>query len=318
MQAYKWLKRKKLNSFRILVNACIFGRLQQKLEYLILEMDFLDKILDHLQQNKFIVIRDTGSRYCAVSLVLRINPHIKTAPNITCTESSHSFQDFLKLEWVKNGTLELLFMKRAISPRDRWSGEISFPGGGKEKDENAKQTAIRETFEEVGLDLNDLTKFVYLGRLHDQRTVGKVVSPIVFLQTCEETPPMNLQTSEVDSVRWAPLPFFLNTDLPNCNRVMTWEEFASRASSKTMKRLGQFLGLSVVQFPGAMLPINDDKESKEYLLWGMSYAITSEFLELGGRKPLSLTWTTNSIIMDGLFRFLSFLQTARDKLVSKL
>jgi 8-oxo-dGTP pyrophosphatase MutT (NUDIX family) len=49
---------------------------------------------------------------------------------------------------------EMLVIKRSEAERDHWSGHLALPGGRVEPgDENLQATAVRETFEEVGLDL---------------------------------------------------------------------------------------------------------------------------------------------------------------------
>lgn len=49
---------------------------------------------------------------------------------------------------------ELLVIKRSESERDHWSGHLALPGGRAEpEDASLAATAVRETFEEVGLDL---------------------------------------------------------------------------------------------------------------------------------------------------------------------
>src|SRR5262245_20450978 len=59
---------------------------------------------------------------------------------------------------------EILLMQRAIRARDRWAGHGSLPGGGEEpSDVDLRATAIRETREEVGIDLTKSARF--LGRL---------------------------------------------------------------------------------------------------------------------------------------------------------
>lgn len=73
-------------------------------------------------------------------------------------------------------TLELLFVRRSINERDTWSGQVAFPGGKRQKTvlaggdaspsaikssesdesipwESPRETAQRETMEEIGLDL---------------------------------------------------------------------------------------------------------------------------------------------------------------------
>lgn len=49
---------------------------------------------------------------------------------------------------------ELLVIKRSEAERDHWSGHMALPGGREEpEDESLEATAVRETFEEVGLNL---------------------------------------------------------------------------------------------------------------------------------------------------------------------
>ena len=50
--------------------------------------------------------------------------------------------------------LELLLIKRSSSEDDPWSGQMALPGGRRDPaDAGLQHTAIRETHEEVGLDL---------------------------------------------------------------------------------------------------------------------------------------------------------------------
>src|SRR5439155_15907006 len=52
------------------------------------------------------------------------------------------------------GDPELLMIKRAEAERDPWSGHVALPGGRMEpRDRDLLETAIRETWEETGVDL---------------------------------------------------------------------------------------------------------------------------------------------------------------------
>lgn len=75
-----------------------------------------------------------------------------------------------------DATLDVLFIRRAVNPQDRWSGQLAFPGGRRENNEDDAQCCIRfgslrltlqrETMEEIGLDLNN-GAYLNLGRTWD-------------------------------------------------------------------------------------------------------------------------------------------------------
>ncbi len=80
---------------------------------------------------------------------------------------------------------EALFIRRATKSGDPWSGHMAFPGGHRdEQDEGLRQTAERETREEIGLDL--LAHASYLGELDAVRAnprgrnIDMVVTPFVY------------------------------------------------------------------------------------------------------------------------------------------
>jgi 8-oxo-dGTP pyrophosphatase MutT (NUDIX family) len=85
-------------------------------------------------------------------------------------------------------------------------GQISFPGGMREGKEDLVKTALRETFEEVGIEEN---KIEILGRFHDYVSItGYRVTPFAgFIHGAFTTKP---QTREVAEVIQVPLRIFMD------------------------------------------------------------------------------------------------------------
>lgn len=110
------------------------------------------------------------------------------------------------------GEPELLFIKRAEYAGDPWSGQIAFPGGRQEpSDLTLEHTAIRETWEETGLDLRGAMAIGTLDEIHPRTPVLPpiVVRPYVFLAPA----PVELALSaEVAAAFWAPLPVLVRPE----------------------------------------------------------------------------------------------------------
>jgi 8-oxo-dGTP pyrophosphatase MutT (NUDIX family) len=104
------------------------------------------------------------------------------------------------------GETEVLLIRRAERQGDPWSGHMAFPGGHQEpEDADLRATAIRETFEEVGLDLS---QHDYLGQLDELparaggKFVGMIIAPYVFALRDE---PVLRPNDEVAELVWAPV-----------------------------------------------------------------------------------------------------------------
>ena len=104
----------------------------------------------------------------------------------------------------QDGT-EALFILRAERPGDIWSGHMAFPGGHKEPgDSDLEETAVRETLEEVGLDLNTQGRLLgfldYLDVTPLGTKIEMVIAPYVYALE-GEMPPFR-PNSEVADVLW--------------------------------------------------------------------------------------------------------------------
>jgi len=143
---------------------------------------------------------------------LSLSPEL--APDFS-TEKQHILNAAVSLVFsISNNSIQLLFIKRAKHPKDPWSGHVAFPGGGYElEDQNSLlNTAIRETKEELGVELN---KASYVGCItpvsgpviSNDKTVR--IAPHVFIvdEQLELTP-----NYEVDHGFWIPLETLIKQD----------------------------------------------------------------------------------------------------------
>jgi 8-oxo-dGTP pyrophosphatase MutT (NUDIX family) len=110
---------------------------------------------------------------------------------------------------VRDGTdgPEVLLIRRADRPSDAWSGHMAFPGGRKDpQDENLLATAIRETCEEIGLDLGQagrlLGQLAPLPAIARGRPVGMTIVPFIFELVADSA---LLYNDEVVEAVWVPL-----------------------------------------------------------------------------------------------------------------
>jgi 8-oxo-dGTP pyrophosphatase MutT (NUDIX family) len=149
---------------------------------------------------------------------------------------------------------EFLFIHRAEDPRDPWSGHMAFPGGRVEpKDADPLAAAVRETNEEVGLDLTAAAQ--QIGRLSDVAAIGRgrplnmVINPYVF--AVEGVPPL-VTNYEVEAIVWVPAHFLAD----HRNR-----------ESMEYQRAGLSLELPCYRY-------------QDHLIWGLTLGMVDELLSL--------------------------------------
>lgn len=145
----------------------------------------------------------------------------------------------------------VLLIKRAERAGDPWSGQIAFPGGKmQQEDKTARDTAIRETMEEVGIDLSRKAEFLGYGALATTHTGSMDVVPTVFLMRGDAEVRTN---DEVASHRWVSLEDLLAPGARSTFRLKTPE--------------------SVIELPAYAVG--------DYVVWGLTHRIIDSLL----RKP---------------------------------
>ncbi|EGO02798.1 hypothetical protein SERLA73DRAFT_165745 [Serpula lacrymans var. lacrymans S7.3] len=256
----------------------------------------LSRALHHIRTTppRIIASPPTQPRRAAVALIIRVvpspfsSPPPRDAPPPTLTQ-------FFELDWV-----EILFLRRdGVNASDSIIGagtsqtagpsehsskgkakdeaNIAFPGGRMEEgDEGGLYTAMRQTWEEIGLDLAE-RDFTSIGQLDDREittSLGKrllmILSPFVFLQLT----PYSLSTdpSPGTTIHWTPLDALISAVLPgkiaereDC--AGNWSTVTVDAASRLAPRHAALLKVLVrvligsMQFPAILLDVPEFEPS---------------------------------------------------------
>ncbi len=170
--------------------------------------------------------------------ILEFPTHTRAAVALILRESEHG--------------PEVLFIERAARDGDPWSGDIGFPGGKLEEEDNTpRQAAERETLEEIGLDLRGSA---YLGHLCDIAGSRLPVLVSCHVYGSGDIPTFNL-SHEVRDLFWV---YLVDLDSPE-HHITAPVQFG-----------GEFFVQPAIRLPQAGKP----------LLWGITYRFVMEFLRL--------------------------------------
>ena len=150
--------------------------------------------------------------------------------------------------------VEILFILRAEFAGDPWSGNIAFPGGHIEADDDTERAAAeRETLEEIGIDLQQEE---FLGRLDDVAGAHLPVIVSCFAYVVAASTPF-IANREINETFWVPLVDLADPERQRLHKATFLGEELERPSS-------DLLG------PGRTV------------LWGITYRLVSHFMQLAG------------------------------------
>lgn len=144
----------------------------------------------------------------------------------------------------------LLFIRRSADVQEH-KGQVAFPGGSIEpQDVDAEAAALRETWEEIGLATNRIRA---LGRLPARTTITQYfITPVVGV---------------------IPWPFAVRMQASEVSRVFTIPlRWLARPENHTRRE--------VVRPSGVREPVYYFEKYDGELLWGITAAITLQFLEI--------------------------------------
>jgi 8-oxo-dGTP pyrophosphatase MutT (NUDIX family) len=183
----------------------------------------------HAARTGHMIEPEGAMRYAAIALVIRPSPA---------------------------GEAELLMIKRAEMERDPWSGHVACPGGRMDPtDPNLEFTAVRETWEETGIDLARDGRI--LGTLDDISPRTPALPPLIIRPfVAAVKPDVTITPSlEVAEAFWVPLTAIRETT----------------AWSRAMVRVRG---------------VGEREESVfrhgDYTVWGLTHRALTQFVELLG------------------------------------
>jgi|GEM_PF-80525 len=154
--------------------------------------------------------------------------------------------------WEEEGVWRTALIRRTENPRDRHSGQISFPGGRHDTgDGSFAFTALREAQEEIGIPPE---KVEILGQLTELYIPVSNFSVYPFVGLLQAKPNFELQPGEVDQIFTPSLAHFQNPDNRSMSDVLVGGQVA------------------VKNVPCFMI---EDRP-----IWGATAMILSEFLAL--------------------------------------
>jgi 8-oxo-dGTP pyrophosphatase MutT (NUDIX family) len=160
----------------------------------------------------------------------------------------------LVLRLSPGGEPELLMIKRAEAERDPWSGHIACPGGRMDPgDRDLEHTAIRETWEETGVDL--ARDGVILGTLDDMSPRTPTLPPLIIRPFVAVVKPeiTIVESIEVAEVFWVPLSAIRATE--------AW-------------------GTGLVRIRGTGEREVDVFRHGDYTVWGLTHRALTQFLSM--------------------------------------
>lgn len=136
-----------------------------------------------------------------------IRAKLAAHPKRAITDSDGTRAAVLIPLFEKNGEAHVLLTLRTNTVASH-KGQISFPGGGSEDgDVDIRQTALRETYEEVGIDPAEIE---ILGELDDVWAISNhVVTPVVGIIPYPYD--YKVSAEEIEEIIEAPLSFFIDT-----------------------------------------------------------------------------------------------------------
>ena len=292
----------------------------------------LEELLLDLQSNPYPYVPNPPQcrKRASVALVIRIRPTFPDNGNYdsaqfrSAKDPREKLKSFFRQSWVEHGDPEVVFIKRAARKGDRWTSHIALPGGKRDPEDVTDQaTSIRETMEEIGLNLST-EHSLFVGNLPERVVTTSwgtvplmVLCPFVYVLTRYDIPPLQLQPTEVNSAHWVSLRALLAPYLRTVEYADVSDRLARvrghflRACLRLV--LGQMMFAAVRLVPSESLycssapgfipehtknvistvfaRLPSTSHDRPLLLWGLTQGIIADFLDLLPIDDFAKRWT---------------------------
>ena len=160
--------------------------------------------------------------------------------------NSIKYSSVLLLLFIENNELTACLIKRPKHMKHH-AGQIALPGGRIEKGETEIETALRETYEEIGIQLNQIEILGSLSELYVEVSQFQIHP---FVGWLDEKPKFNINRNEVEKIVLLPL-----------------ASFKSPFDEVELETISGKLNVPCVKYNGE-------------IIWGATAMILSEFLDL--------------------------------------
>ena len=171
---------------------------------------------------------------------------------VRISESFRSSSDSLKADAavalifkIFEHNVHILLVKRVENASDPWSGQMALPGGKKDvEDRDLKETIVRETLEEIGINLVDQCRF--LGVMNPVRLKHRPMKILPFVYFTTNELKIMINRKELEKFVWIP-----SSQLNNPNGSVSYMN---------------------LEYPAFI--INED------IIWGLTYKLLTEFKQI--------------------------------------
>lgn len=166
-----------------------------------------------------------------------------------------------------NNELNLIFQVRSKSIRQ--PGEISFPGGKIEDDESPEYAAVRETYEELGINESNIEIISELDYATSKS--GSFVYTFLGYIKNTDTKNINYNKDEVSELFYVPLSYFLENEPEEY--FMNYYPKADNDFPYHMVNDGKDYNWGNIRYPVYFY------NYKDYVIWGLTAKITYSFIK---------------------------------------